>query len=232
MRVITKAIMDIETLAWEHVESYEYSGEVELFKGDGTAQDQLNRNNKIEDDAIARQQGFQNQAVNAVQGDLSGTNGFSPQLMALLQSQFQNQNTGAFQSAGSNVRSALASQGAGLGDLPVGGDYTRGISELEGAKASSQSQGLLGLGIQNLQQALNNKYNAANVLTGNAAQVGSTAGMASGAGSNALNTYVQAANTGFSNAFTSAFGGALGKGLGSFASGAVGLGATRIPGVG
>lgn len=232
MRITTKIVWNMEDMSVIEHKYYEYHGQVVEFKGDGVAKDQLDLQNKLTQQQLTRQNALQDQATNAVSGDLSGNNGFSPELMAALQSQFQNQNTGAFQSAGANVRAALASKGAGLGDLPTGGDFTRGIAELEDAKASSQSQGLLGLGIQNLQQALSNKYNAANVLTGNAAQVGGTVGNFNSGANNALNTYVSAANQGFSNAFTSAFGGSLGKGLGSFTASAAGLGATRIPGVG
>lgn len=197
-------------------------------KGDETAQAQLNTQNQLTQQQLDLENKTHSQISDAVSGDLSGTNGFSPQLLAMLQSQFQNQNTGAFQSAGENVRSALASKGAGLGDLPVGGDFTRGIAELEGAKASSQSQGLLGLGIQNLQQGLTNKYNAASVLSGNAAQLGSNVSSFNSGAQSALGSYVQAANApGFLSSFATALGGGLGK-LGATAAG-IGLGG--IPGL-
>lgn len=184
-------------------------------KGDGVAQDQLKLQNSLVQQQLTQQKAIQDQMQSSFGKYLSGDIGFSPQQMSVLQSQFMNQNTGAFNSAGANVRANLAARGSGNGDLPVGGDYTRGIAELEGAKASSQSQGILGLNAQSMAQALQNQFNAGNIINGQAAQTGQNIGTFNSGANNALNTYVQAANTGFGNAFTSGFGGALGRGLGS-----------------
>lgn len=184
-------------------------------KGDGVARDQLNLQNKLVQDQLTQQKAVQSQIQSSFGKYLSGEIGFSPEQMSILQSQFQNENTSNFNSAGSNVRSALSARGAGNGDLPVGGDYTRGIAELEGAKASSQSQGNLGLRAQSLAQALQNQFNAGSLINGQGAMIGQNIGNFNSGAGNALNTYVQAANTGFSNAFSTAFGGSLGKGIGT-----------------
>jgi hypothetical protein len=83
-----------------------------------------------------------------------------------------------------------------------------------GAAAASQAQGLLGLQQQNAMQALQNKFNAASLLT-NQAQIYSAPQSVAGSGaSNALNAYVQAANSGLMQSFMSG----LGKGLGGTGS--------------
>lgn len=215
MRVTTSITWDMNTGAVLNHEWHDYSGTVALCKGDGVAQDQLKLQNSLVQQQLTQQKAIQDQMQNTFGKYLSGDIGFSPEQMSVLQSQFMNQNTGAFNSAGANVRSALSARGSGNGDLPVGGDYTRGIAELEGAKASSQSQGLLGLQAQSLAQALQNKFNAGSIINGQSAQLGQNVGTFNSGANNALNTYVQAANTGFGNAFTTAFGGSLGKGLGS-----------------
>jgi hypothetical protein len=198
-----------------HEDSFEYSGEVALCKGDGVARDQLNLQNKLVQQQLAQQKAVMDKLDAAVGGDLAGKNGFSPELLAALKSQFLNQNDSAYNSAGSNVRSALASRGFGTGELPEGGEFARNIAELEGSRAGSQSQGLLGVDIESARQAINNKYNAASVLSGNSAQLGSNVGTFNSGASNSLNQYVWAANQGFGNAFTTALGGSLGKTIGS-----------------
>src|SRR5262249_15828429 len=155
-------------------------------------------------------------------GFLSGNQGFSPAAMAGMRSQFLNNNNAAYNQAGQQVRQALAARGSGTGQLPVGGDYTRGIAGLMGSRASSQSQGLLGLNLQNAIQAMNNQFNAGNILSGNAATLTGTQGVAGSGASNALNAYITAKNTGFGSSFTGALGGALGKGLGGFLTGGFG----------
>lgn len=153
---------------------------------------------------------------------LSGNKGFSPQAMAAMQSQFLNSNNSTYNQAGQMVRSALGARGEGTGANPVGGNYAAGLSNLLGAKAGSQSQGLLGLQVTNQQQALQNQFNAGNILSGNAATLTGTQGVAGSAASSALNSYITASNSGFLGSFQNALGKGLGAGVSSFATGGLG----------
>jgi hypothetical protein len=140
--------------------------------------------------------------------------GFDPAALAAMQSQILNTNAGTFNSAGNQVRSALLSRGSGGGNLPVGGDYVRGISGLMGAQASDLSSNLNSLRIQNAQQALTNRFNAGSLLSGNAATLTGTQQVAGAGASNALSDYIKASNSGFLSSLATGFGGALGNTLG------------------
>ena len=190
--------------------------------GTGTSKDQLAEQNKLQQQALDQQKAIRDQIMGSIGKYLSGNVGFDPQQLAIMQSQFLNQNTNNFNQAGSAVRSALASRGAGGGDIPVGGDYVRGIASLEGAKANSQSQGILGTNLANLQQALNNQFNAASVASGQSAQIGQNIGVFGQGANNALNQYVQASQSGFMNQFGKGLGSALGAGIGDIATAGIG----------
>lgn len=194
-------------------------------KGTGTSKDQLNLMNQYLKQATDNQNAMQNAVKGALDKYMTGAGvGFDPAQFSALTSQFMNQNTSDFNSAAANVRSSMQAAGMGTGALPAGGDFVRGLEGIESARASSQSQGILGLNIQNLQQALANKFNAAGIESGLSAQQGANIGTFTGGAGNALNNYVQASNTGFGNAFTTALGGSLGKGIGSLATFGVGSG--------
>jgi hypothetical protein len=218
MKVYTKIVFNMADMSVVEEESFDYQGDVALAKGDGTAKDQLKLQNQLTQQQLQRENSLQDFIKNNLSQYLTGNQGFSPEQLALMKSQFLNSNDAAFNNAGEGVRSALVSRGVGNGQLPVGGDFVRGIAGLEGAKASAQSQGLMGIDLSNLQQALNNKFNTASLLNGQGAMLANNVGTFNSGASNALNTYVQAANQGFGNAFTSAFGSSLGKGLGSLAT--------------
>jgi hypothetical protein len=147
---------------------------------------------------------------------LSGTKGFDPKAMAGMTSQFMNSNNQTFNQAGQMTREALGARG-NTGGNPAGGDYARGLSNLLGAKAGSQSQGLLGLQVQNALQAQNNMFNAGNILSGNAASLTGTQGVAGNAMSNALNQFMSSTNAGFGGSFVRGFGSSFGSGLGDTA---------------
>jgi hypothetical protein len=167
----------------------------------------------------------QRQAFNKYQ---QGNVGFDPMQLALMRSQALSGNAGAFNSAGQQVRSALAARGSGGGQLPVGGDYTRGIAGLMGAKAANESQFMSNINLQNAQQALANKFNAGNLLSGSAASLTGTQGVAGSGASSALGSQVQAANSGFLHTFGNAFAGALGAGLGGGITGGIGTAASKV----
>lgn len=197
-------------------------------KGADVANQQRQQELNMQTQAFNTQQQQLSQLKQAFSPYLNGTQGFDPAMLSSMTSQFLNNNNQSFNDAGAQVRSALAARGAGSGQLPVGGDYVRGIAGLQGAKASSQSQGLLGINVQNAMQALNNQFNAGNILSGNAATLTGTQGVAGSGASSALGSYIQAANTGFGSSFANAFGGALGAGLGAGVTGGAGTAASKV----
>ena len=147
----------------ETVERYIREGRtVSGGKGSGTADSQRQSELKMQQQAFNTQQTQLAALTKAFSPYLSGQQGFNPQMMASMRSQFLNQNTGAFNQAGNQVRAALGARGEGTGSAPVGGTYGSGIASLMGAQAGSQAQGLLGLNVQNSQQALQNQFNAGN----------------------------------------------------------------------
>lgn len=148
--------------------------------------------------------------------------GFDPAQYAAMQTQAMNQNTSTFGSAGNQVRSALLARGSGGGNLPVGGDYVRGISGLMGAQASDLSGNLNSLRIQNAQQALTNRFNAGSLLSGNAATLTGTQGVAGAGASSALGDYIKAKNSGFLQSFASGLGSGLSGGLSAGLTGGIG----------
>lgn len=202
----------LNSLTWGGSTIYgEYAGEL---KATGTSQDVLKQQEALQQQAFDMMKASQQQVSGAVGKYLSGNVGFDPTQLALLKSQFLNQNAQAYNTAGRNVRTALLRTGSDSSTAPVGGDYVRGISGLEGAQANNVSQGMTGIDLTNLQQMLTNQFNAASLINGQAAQMASPiSSFTSGIG-NALSNYVQASNSGFGNAFSSGFGSALGKTLG------------------
>ncbi len=148
--------------------------------------------------------------------------GFDPATLAAMKTQFLNSNNQTFNQAGQQVREALGARGEGTGANPVGGNYAQGLANLLGAKAGSQSQGLLGVDVTNAQQSLTNRFNAGNLLSGNAATLTGTQGVSGSGAASALNSYINAENSGMMGSFKNAFGGALGKGLGQGVAGGIG----------
>lgn len=206
----------------EMIERYLREGRpVSGGKGSDVAKKQMNQQNQLAQQQLDMQNKVLNQINAGVGKYLSGDIGFDPSTLANMQSSFLNNNALQFQNAGSAVRDALTARGAD-GSLPVGGSYTRGLSGLLGAQASSTSQGLQNLAIQNAQQALANKFNAGSLLSGNAATLSGNVGTFNQGASNALNQYMQAANSGFGASFMRGLGGSLGGGVGSLATGGLG----------
>jgi hypothetical protein len=91
-----------------------------------------------------------------------------------------------------------------------------------GAAAASQAQGLLGLQQQNAMQALQNKFNAAGLLT-NQAQIYSAPQSVAGSGAtSALQSYINARNTGIMQTLAGGFAQGLGSGLATGVTGGLG----------
>lgn len=221
MKVTTKFVMSMITgEALEH-EWFEYSGPVALSKGGDTAKSQMDLQNKLTQQQLDMQNKTLSEIKSGVGKYLSGDIGFGQDALSNMQSSFLNNNALQFQNAGSAVRDALTARGAN-GSLPVGGSYTRGLSSLMGAQASSQAQGLQNLAIQNAQQALANKFNAGSLLSGNAATLSSNVGTFNSGASSALEQYIKAKNSGPLNTFLGGLGQGLGGGLGAYMTGGLG----------
>jgi hypothetical protein len=203
-------------------EGCEWDGPVGLCKGSSVANDQRKQELAMQQQAFNMQQQqlkFLNDSFGKyVNGDI----GFNPQQLAAMNSAAMGQNAQQFGSAESGVRAALASRGVGMGDSPVGGEFTRGLSSLYGARASDLAGSLRNVILQNGQQALANKFNAGSILSGNAATLNGAQSTAGAGASSALNAYIQAANSGFGASFMSSLGKGLGGGLASAAMGGLG----------
>lgn len=197
-------------------------------KGADTANAQRQQELQMQQQAFNTQQAQLALLNKSLSPYLAGKTGFDPALLASMRSQFLNSNNSTFNQAGQQVREALGARGEGTGSNPVGGSYAGNLGNLMAAKAGSQSQGLLGINVQNAQQALQNQFNAANVLSGNAAILTGTQGVAGSAASSALGDYIKAKNTGFASSFANSFGGALGAGLGAGLTGGLGTAVSKV----
>lgn len=207
----------------ETIERYIREGRtVSGGKGKDVANDQRQQELDMQKQAFDTQQAQLNSLKSSFAPYLSGKTGYDPALLSSMRSQFLNNNSSTFNQAGQQVREALGARGSGTGQNPVGGDYARGLSSLLGARAQSQSQGLLGINTQNAQQALQNQFNAGNLLSGNAAILTGTQGVAGSGASSALGDYIKAANSGLAQSFVGAFGQGLGGGLGAGVTGGLG----------
>jgi hypothetical protein len=220
--ITTRITWDIETWRVLECEQEPYSGPISFCKGSGTANDQRKQELDMQQQAFNTQKQQLALLTKSFSPYLAGKTGLDPKLLATMRSQFLNSNNNTFNQAGQQVREALGARGEGTGTAPVGGSYGTGIAQLMAAKAGSQSQGLLGIDATNAQQALQNQFNAGNILSGNAAILTGTQGVAGAGASSALNSYITAKNTGFGQSFMSGLGGAIGKGLGGGLIGGLG----------
>lgn len=233
MKVWTKVVYqwDGERYVEVGAEGYDYDGPVALCKGDKVANQQRQEELNMQKAAIARQNAQQDYVKDLTTPYTTGSGvGYDPALFSAAVTNFLSQNTMAYGGAGNAIKNALLARGGGGGNAPIGGDYIRGIMGLESAKANSQAQGLNNLNLQNLQTALNNRWNAMSILNGQPAQLDTQIGSTANAASSALNSYVTAANSGFLSNLTSAFGGALGKGLGAITTGGISGGLNKVSG--
>lgn len=214
MKITTKIVIDMASGKVLEHEHYEYFGPVAECKGEGTSKDQLAQQNALQKQAFDAMMARQNQVGGAVSKYLNGDVGFDPQQLALLKSQFMNSTANSYKNAGANVRTALLRTGSADSSGPVGGDYVRGIAGLEGGLADTTSSGMANIDLQNLSQALNNKFNAASLINGQAAQLTSPIATFGAGANNALDEYMKAANSGFGATFMRGLGGSIGQGLG------------------
>lgn len=83
-----------------------------------------------------------------------------------------------YDTAGGQVRAALLARGGD--NLPVGGDYARGISELESGLANATAAGRRQTTLDYKDRNMATRFNAASVLMGGGSQFGSNVGIGSG----------------------------------------------------
>lgn len=187
--------------------------------GTGTSKDQLNEQNQMQQQSFNAQMDTLNSLKSSLSGYLSGNQGFTGQQMSTMTSQALNQNSEKYNQAGTQVRASLAARGMSGSQTPGGGTTAGTLAGLYGAKASDESNSINTINLQNSQQALNNQFNAASILSGNAQTMGQNNATFGAGANNALGQYVNASNQGFLNTFA--------KGLGS---GLAGLGTSMLGG--
>lgn len=198
---------------WDYWGGDTYPAYDGYMKGADTANEQRKEELAMQKKAFNEQMSMLTKLRSSFDKYLTKNIGFDPAQKAAMTTQFLNSNDQTFNQAGSMVREALGARG-NRGGTPIGGDVVRGLSGLLGARAGSQSSGLLDVNLQDAAQAITNRFNAGNLLSGNAATLTGTQGVAGSSASSALQSYIQAKNTGFLSSFMNSFGGQLGKTLG------------------
>jgi hypothetical protein len=172
VRIHTSTTWNLEDMSIEQDEWTDYAGPVALMKGGGAKEKtdyQVALANARTKEASTREKELLDMVKSSMARYLTAQGeGYSPEQLSLLTTQFLHQNANDYSGANVAVRSALASRGAGTGTQPVGGDYVRGMSNLYGAQAQNLTSGLTNIGLSNLQQAVLNRMNAAGILSGNA----------------------------------------------------------------
>ena len=192
---------------------------------------QLNTQNQMQQ----QQQGAENQLLQqnntALSPYLTGNQGFTPEQMAALNSQALDQNALRYNQATQQTNQQLAARGEGQGNTPGSGVAANGYGNLQAAKAGDLADSLRTVTLNNAQQGLANKFNAASVLSGNAQTYAGNVGTYGSGASNALNALTNAQGNGFQAQFGKAFGAGLGAGTADIATGGASAGLGKIPGV-
>ena len=167
-----------------------------MSQSTGDQKGQLQTQNQLQQ----QQQNSQNQLLTqnntALSPYLTGNQGFTPQQMAALNSQALDQNALRFNQGTQQANAQLAARGEGLGNTPGSGVAATGYGNLQAAKAGDLADALRTVTLNNAQQGLANKFNAASVLSGNAQTYGQNVGTYGSGANNALNALTSAqANT-------------------------------------
>src|ERR1017187_3377667 len=191
---------------------------------------QLDSQNALQQQQQASQDALLKQNNTALSPYLTGNQGFTPEQMAALNSQALDQNALRYNQATQQTNQQLAARGEGLGNTPGSGVAATGYGNLQAAKAGDLADALRTVTLNNAQQGLANKFNAASVLSGNAQTYAGNVGTYGGGASNALNALTGAQANGFQAQFGKALGAGLGAGTaglattaaGGFAGGALG----------
>jgi hypothetical protein len=192
----------------------------------GDQKAQLQTQNQLQQQQQASQNSLLQQNNTALSPYLTGNQGFTPQQMAALNSQALDQNALQYNGATQQANSQLAARGEGLGNTPGSGVAATGYGNLQAAKAGDLADSLRTVTLNNAQQGLANKFNAASVLSGNAQTYAGNVGTYGQGANAALGDLTQAQGNTFGSQFGKALGGALGGATAGFAgaAGAQGFG--------
>lgn len=197
---------------------------------------QLNSQNQLQQQQQASQNALLQQNNAALSPYLTGNQGFTPQQMAALNSQALDQNALRFNQGTQQANAQLAARGEGLGNTPGSGIAATGYGNLQAAKAGDLADALRTVTLNDAQQGLANKFNAASVLSGNAQTYAGNVGTYGSGASNALGQLTQAQGQSFGNNFAKGLGGALGGaaagGVGGFVNSGVGNLGTAVSKIG
>jgi hypothetical protein len=221
MRVITKAVLNIASLTWLAVTSYQYEGAIALCKGDQTAKDAEKQTLSFDQQLMTifnKQYATQSANLQFLQSSLqptiaAGGTGYTPEQLAAQRTGATDTDSEAFQSAQAALNNEISQQSGGAKLTGVAGATTEADAALLNAEAQKQSsdQNAITTNNANLQQS--NYWNAVNALNGVAAQ------------NNPLG-YAQSSNgagstiTGLSQAFTASNQSQILGALGGIAGGA------------
>jgi hypothetical protein len=191
-------------------------------------QGQLNSQNALQSQQQNAQNALLQQNQAALSPYLTGNQGFTPQQTAALNSQALDQNALQYNGATQQTNAELAARGEGLGNTPGSGVQATGYGNLQAAKAGDLANSLRTVTLDNAQQGLANKFNAASVLSGNAQTYGQNVGTYGSGASNALGQLTTAQGNTFGSQFGKALGGALGGAAAGAAGGAANAGVGQL----
>lgn len=188
---------------------------------------QLQLQNQLAQQQLAHTNATLDQVNGAVSPALTGNSGFSPAMLAALNSQALDQNAQRYGQAAVQTNNTLAARGES-GMAPLSGVAASGYGNLQASKASDLADSLRTVTLNNAQQANTNKYNAAAILSGGAQTQAGTFGTANAGASSALGNLTTAQQGGFFNNFTKAIGQGLGSAAGDAITGGTGTALSKI----
>ena len=183
-------------------------------------QGQLNSQNQLQSQQQASQNALLQQNNAALSPYLTGNQGFTDAQNAALNSQALDQNALRYNQATQQTNSQLAARGEGMGNTPGSGVAATGYGNLQAAKAGDLADSLRTVTLNNAQQGLANKFNAASVLSGNAQTYAGNVGTYGSGANNSLNALTSAQANTWQSQLGKAAGQALGSAAGGFAAGA------------
>lgn len=157
--MITRAVLDIDTMAWEHVERVPYYGPWAKCKGDHSAQEQQNADaQRAQENALMQQQLQMQQqqisGVNAALDPIIAAGGMSPQQQAALTNVAYGQLAQDFKNTNANLNNQLVSRGMTGGQMAGSGGVAQGFGQLNAMEDYLKSQNLSQIQLQKQQQLM------------------------------------------------------------------------------
>lgn len=192
-----------------------------------TQKAQLDTQNQLQTQQLAKQNALTDQVSGAVSPLLSGNVGYSPTQLAALNGSALDQNALQYNSATQGVNANLAARGES-GLSPGSGVDAGAYGSLQAAKAGDLASSLRNVALNNANQAQSNRLNAASILGGTAQTYAGNVGTFGSGASNALSNYTQAQGNGFLSNFAKGLGSGLGSGASSALTGGLGTGLSKV----